>query len=159
MGTFCLLNAAKDAWMNGPHQPKQGCEDNRFHHISTDEVYGSSDNDTEFTEESPYRPSSPYSSSKASSDLIALSYHKTYGLNVVVSNASNNYGPRQHAEKLIPTIVRTALAGNHIPIYGQGSNLRDWLHVADHARAVDRIFHHGQEGINTTFVPRLNDEI
>lgn len=99
-----------------------------------------------FHETTPYAPNSPYSASKASSDFIVRSYHKTYGMNTVISNCSNNYGPHQHKEKLIPTIIRKAIAGESIPIYGDGSNVRDWLYVEDHCRAIDRIFHQGATG-------------
>ena len=120
----------------------------RFHQISTDEVYGSLPlgDGNRFSEDSPLLPSSPYSSTKASADLIALSYFKTYGLPVTVSRCSNNYGERQHAEKLIPTVIRAALADKPVPIYGSGKNVRDWLHVSDHVRAVDMIIRGGRPG-------------
>ena len=120
----------------------------RFHHISTDEVYGTlSDDPNElFTEETPYAPNSPYSASKASSDMIVRSYHHTYGMNTVITNCSNNYGPKQHDEKLIPTIIRNALYGNPIPIYGDGKNIRDWLYVLDHCKGIDLAFHKGKAG-------------
>ncbi len=147
VGTFTLLDAARRTWLSAPHQVKEEYKNARFHHISTDEVYGSLENDgTLFTENTPYDPSSPYSSAKASSDLIARAYHRTYGLNVTISNCSNNYGPKQHPEKLIPKIISNALSGKNIPIYGDGKNIRDWLYVLDHCKAIDLIFHTGKAG-------------
>ncbi len=146
MGTFNLLDIAYKYWMSGAGKVKTGYESSRFHHISTDEVYGALGETGIFTEESNYAPNSPYSASKASSDLIVRSYSKTYGLNVVTTNCSNNYGPRQNKEKLIPTVIRSALAGKPIPIYGNGENIRDWLHVQDHAAAIDMAFHKGETG-------------
>jgi len=145
-GTFNLLEAARHYWMESPHQVKAGYEQCRFHHISTDEVYGSLEETGLFTETTSYAPNSPYSASKASSDLLVRSYYHTYGLNVVTSNCSNNYGPKQHNEKLIPTIIRTALALEPIPIYGDGRNIRDWLYVLDHCRGIDLVFHQGRSG-------------
>ncbi len=118
----------------------------RFHHISTDEVYGSLGDSGYFSENTPYAPNSPYSASKASSDMIVRSYFHTYGTNVVTTNCSNNYGPKQHQEKLIPTIIRNALSEQPIPIYGDGKNIRDWLYVLDHCKAVDLVFHNGKSG-------------
>jgi dTDP-glucose 4,6-dehydratase len=120
----------------------------RFHQISTDEVYGDLplDSPDAFTEDSPLRPSSPYSASKAAADLLTLSYHKTHGLSVSVSRSANNYGPYQHPEKLIPKAVQYALDATPFPIYGNGQNVRDWLHVLDHCRAVDLIVHHAPSG-------------
>ncbi len=118
----------------------------RFHHISTDEVYGTLNETDLFTEETPYAPNSPYSASKASSDMIVRSYSETYGLDTVITNCSNNYGPKQHDEKLIPTIIRKALAGESIPIYGDGKNIRDWLYVLDHCRGIDIVYHTGKSG-------------
>ncbi|MBR4315904.1 MAG: GDP-mannose 4,6-dehydratase, partial [Alphaproteobacteria bacterium] len=119
----------------------------RFHHISTDEVYGTLDFDNEmFTEKTHYAPNSPYSASKASSDFIVRAYHHTFGMNTTTSNCSNNYGPKQHSEKLIPTIIRKCLAGENIPVYGNGKNIRDWLYVLDHCKAIDLIFHKGVSG-------------
>ena len=123
-----------------------GFESNRFLHISTDEVYGTLGQDGLFTEKTPYAPNSPYSASKASSDFFVRSYFHTYGLNVVTTNCSNNYGPRQHDEKLIPTIIRKALNNENIPIYGDGQNIRDWLFVMDHCRGIDLVFHKGKIG-------------
>ena len=145
-GTFNLLNTAKNYWMNGPNNVKEGCESNRFLHVSTDEVYGSLGKEGLFTEKTPYAPNSPYSASKASSDFIARSYYHTYGFNVVTTNCSNNYGPRQHDEKLIPTIIRKALSGENIPIYGDGKNIRDWLFVIDHCKGIDLAFKKGEAG-------------
>jgi dTDP-glucose 4,6-dehydratase len=115
-------------------------------HISTDEVYGSLAKEGLFTESTPYAPNSPYSASKASSDLLVRSYFHTYGLNVVTTNCSNNYGPKQHSEKLIPTIIRKAIISQPIPIYGDGMNVRDWLYVLDHAKGIDLAFHKGHSG-------------
>ncbi|MEF3078233.1 dTDP-glucose 4,6-dehydratase [Winogradskyella poriferorum] len=145
-GTFNLLNTAKNHWMHEPFLFKKGCENNRFHHISTDEVYGSLDKVGLFTEETSYAPNSPYSASKASSDFIVRSYYHTYGMNVVTTNCSNNYGPRQNDEKLIPTIIRKAISGEDIPIYGKGNNIRDWLYVEDHCNGIDLVFSNGKSG-------------
>lgn len=145
-GTFTLLDAARSHWMTGPFEAKPGCTQNRFHHISTDEVYGSLGPTGLFTEKTPYAPNSPYSASKASSDLLVRSYFHTYGMNVVTTNCSNNYGPKQHREKLIPTIIRKALAGEAIPIYGDGQNVRDWLYVADHGNGILKVFESGRAG-------------
>lgn len=145
-GTFNLLNTAKNYWMEAPFSFKEGCENNRFHHISTDEVYGSLGETGLFTEETPYAPNSPYSASKASSDFIVRSYFHTYGMSVVTTNCSNNYGPKQHNEKLIPTIIRKALNNEAIPIYGDGKNIRDWLYVEDHCRGINLVFHKGKLG-------------
>jgi dTDP-glucose 4,6-dehydratase len=136
-GTFNLLENARIFWKS---------KNNRFHHISTDEVYGSLGENGFFTEESNYQPNSPYSASKASSDFLVRSYYHTYGMNVVTSNCSNNYGPKQHDEKLIPTIIRCAIKGVRIPIYGNGKNIRDWLFVDDHCRGIDSIYHKGKAG-------------
>jgi len=145
-GTFILLEAAKKYWTDSPNSPKDGFENARFHHISTDEVYGSLGSEGFFTEETAYAPNSPYSASKASSDFLVRSYFHTYGLNVVTSNCSNNYGPKQHDEKLIPTIIRKALNGDAIPIYGDGSNVRDWLYVLDHCKGIKLVFTNGKAG-------------
>ncbi len=146
LGTFTLLDVARNYWMSAPHQFRAGYEDCRFHHISTDEVYGALGDTGYFTEKTPYDPSSPYSSSKASSDMIVRAYYRTYGMDVTVSNCSNNYGPKQHPEKLIPKIISNALSGKDIPIYGDGKNVRDWLYVLDHCKAIDLIFHKGKSG-------------
>lgn len=136
LGTFNLLDAFR----------KKCKKSSRFLHISTDEVYGTLGETGYFTEKTPYAPNSPYSASKASSDMLVRSYFHTYGMNVVTSNCSNNYGPRQHQEKLIPTIIRSALGEKPIPIYGDGKNIRDWLYVMDHCRALDIVFHKGMAG-------------
>lgn len=140
-GTFTLLDVAKNHWLHS-----ENSNTNRFHHISTDEVYGSLGKTGTFTETTPYAPNSPYSASKASSDFLVRSYFRTYGLNTVTTNCSNNYGPKQHAEKLIPTIIHNALNLKRIPIYGNGKNIRDWLFVLDHCKGIDLVFHHGQDG-------------
>ena len=145
-GTFNLIDVAKSNWMEAPFKYKDGCENNRFHHISTDEVYGSLGETGLFTENTHYAPNSPYSASKASSDFIIRSYFHTYGMNVVTTNCSNNYGPKQHDEKLIPTIIRKALNGESIPIYGDGKNIRDWLYVLDHCKGIDLVFETGKSG-------------
>ncbi|MGE4383692.1 MAG: dTDP-glucose 4,6-dehydratase [Arcobacter sp.] len=147
-GTFTLIDVAYKYWMNKPFEYKTKYQDCRFHHISTDEVYGtlSLDPNDLFTENTPYAPNSPYSASKASSDMIVRAYNETYGLNTVITNCSNNYGPKQHDEKLIPTIIRNALKGNPIPIYGDGKNIRDWLYVLDHCKGIDIVFHLGRTG-------------
>lgn len=157
-GTFTLLDVAYKHWMEGPFKykspeprtPNSEPDENvpRFHHISTDEVYGTLSDDPNdlFTEETPYAPNSPYSASKASSDMIVRSYVETYGMNCVITNCSNNYGPKQHDEKLIPTIIRKALAGEPIPIYGDGKNIRDWLYVLDHCKGIDLVYHTGKKG-------------
>lgn len=146
VGTFTLLDAARKHWMEKPFSKKPEHQNSRFLHISTDEVYGTLGQSGLFTESTAYAPNSPYSASKASSDLIVRSYFHTYGMNVVTTNCSNNYGPRQHLEKLIPTVVRTALAGETIPVYGLGENIRDWLYVEDHCRGLELAFHHGKAG-------------
>ena len=144
-GTFTLIDVARAYWMNKPFTYKEDYENCRFHHISTDEVYGTLNETDLFTESTPYAPNSPYSASKASSDMIVRSYQETYGLNTVITNCSNNYGPKQHDEKLIPTIIRKALAGESIPIYGDGKNIRDWLYVLDHCKGIDLVYHTGKE--------------
>ncbi len=146
VGTFTLLDAARRHWMKTSFEPVAGREQNRFLHISTDEVFGTLGKEGYFTEKTPYAPNSPYSASKASSDMLVRSYFHTYGLNVVTTNCSNNYGPKQHKEKLIPTILRNALAGKPIPIYGDGLNVRDWLYVLDHARGILLAFNNGKAG-------------
>ncbi len=138
IGTHTLLETAKQIWGEG--------SPNKFVHISTDEVYGSLKEEGYFTEKSPIKPSSPYSSSKASSDLIALAYKETYKMNVNVTNCSNNYGPYQHNEKLIPHMIKLALKNEKLPVYGEGLNIRDWLYVEDHCEAIDIVFHKGVAG-------------
>ena len=118
----------------------------RFHYVSTDEIYGTLGKTGKFSETTPFDPNSPYSASKASGNLFVNAYLETYDLNVITTSCSNNYGPHQHREKLIPTIVRTALAGDDIPIYGKGDNVRDWLFVEDHCVAIDEVFHNGKVG-------------
>ncbi|WP_435414247.1 dTDP-glucose 4,6-dehydratase [Polaribacter aestuariivivens] len=145
-GTFNLLDVAKKHWMNSPNNFKKGFEESRFHHISTDEVYGTLGANGLFTEETPYAPNSPYSASKASSDFMVRSYCHTYGMNVVTTNCSNNYGPKQHDEKLIPTIIRKAVSGENIPIYGDGKNIRDWLYVLDHCKGIELVYKNGKSG-------------
>jgi dTDP-glucose 4,6-dehydratase len=145
-GTFTLLDVARKYWMNSPFEYKNGFSDNRFLHISTDEVYGSLGPEGYFTEKTSYAPNSPYSASKASSDFLVRSYFHTYGMNVVTTNCSNNYGPKQHSEKLIPTIIRSALTLKPIPIYGDGLNIRDWLFVVDHCTGIDLAYHKGAPG-------------
>lgn len=145
-GTFTLLDVARHHWLDAPFSVKKNYENARFHHISTDEVYGTLGDTGLFTESTPYAPNSPYSASKASSDMIVRAYFHTYGMNVTTSNCSNNYGPKQHNEKLIPTIIRKALTGQNIPIYGDGKNVRDWLFVLDHCTGIDLVFHKGKAG-------------
>lgn len=138
LGTHTLLEAARQVWGEGSN--------NKFVHISTDEVYGSLKEDGYFTETSPIKPNSPYSSSKAGSDLIALAYSKTFNMNVSVTNCSNNYGPYQHHEKLIPHMISLALKNEKLPVYGEGLNIRDWLYVEDHCEAIDLVLHKGRKG-------------
>ncbi|MCX6351871.1 MAG: dTDP-glucose 4,6-dehydratase [Bacteroidetes bacterium] len=138
IGTLNLLNAAKNIWKE--------MDGKLFYHISTDEVYGSLGATGYFTEETAYDPNSPYSASKASSDHLVRAYHHTYGLPTVISNCSNNYGPYQFPEKLIPLIIKNILEGNPLPVYGKGENIRDWLWVGDHVSAIDVIYHKGKNG-------------
>jgi dTDP-glucose 4,6-dehydratase len=145
-GTFNLLDVAKNFWMDAPNVCKNEFNNARFHHISTDEVFGTLGTTGLFTEETPYAPNSPYSASKASSDFIVRSYFHTYGMNVVTTNCSNNYGPKQHDEKLIPTIIRKAISGDNIPIYGDGKNIRDWLYVLDHCKGIELTYQKGEVG-------------
>jgi len=145
-GTFTLIDVAYKYWMDKPFVFKLGYDDCRFHHISTDEVYGTLGETGLFTEETPYAPNSPYSASKAGSDMIVRSYFHTYGMNTVITNCSNNYGPKQHNEKLIPTIIRKAIKGEDIPIYGDGSNIRDWLYVLDHCKGIALVYETGSVG-------------
>jgi dTDP-glucose 4,6-dehydratase len=145
-GTFTLIDVAYKYWMEKPFLFNCGYETCRFHHISTDEVYGTLGETGLFTEATPYAPNSPYSASKAGSDMIVRSYYHTYGMNTVITNCSNNYGPKQHNEKLIPTIIRKAVNGENIPIYGDGKNIRDWLYVLDHCKGIDLVYHTGKVG-------------
>ena len=139
LGTLSLLEASKISW-------DLSSKNNIFYHISTDEVYGSLGLEGSFTEYSKYDPNSPYSASKASSDHFVRAYHKTYGLPILISNCSNNYGPNQHAEKMIPNIINSLLKQIKIPIYGDGKNIRDWLYVDDHCDAIELIFNNGNCG-------------
>ena len=138
-GTLNLLEAARQHWGNNAKQQ-------RFYHISTDEVFGSLGSDGYFTETTAYDPRSPYSASKAASDHLVRAYFHTYGLPVVLSNCSNNYGPGQHPEKLIPLMIKNIIAQKPLPVYGKGENIRDWLYVEDHAQAIDLILHQGSLG-------------
>jgi dTDP-glucose 4,6-dehydratase len=141
VGTHALLKSARARWLTeepGPH---------RFHHVSTDEVYGSLEpHDPAFRETTPYAPNSPYAASKAASDHLVRAYHHTYGLDVTISNCSNNYGPFQFPEKLIPLVLMNMLSGKALPIYGDGSNVRDWLYVEDHCRGIEAILERGEPG-------------
>ncbi len=139
VGTFHLLEACRGFW--GKH-----VQGRRFHHVSTDEVYGSLGSTGYFTESTPYAPNSPYSASKASSDLLARAYHHTYGLPIVITNCSNNYGPFQFPEKLIPVVIQNVLTRQPIPVYGDGLNVRDWLYVRDHAEALWQVLSRGRDG-------------
>ncbi|OGS80505.1 MAG: dTDP-glucose 4,6-dehydratase [Gallionellales bacterium GWA2_59_43] len=143
VGTYTLLEAARNYW-NGLEGERKAAF--RFHHISTDEVYGSLGDEGFFTEETAYQPNSPYSASKASSDHLVRAWHHTYGLPVVTTNCSNNYGPYHFPEKLIPLVILNAVNGKPLPIYGKGDNIRDWLYVEDHARALYRVMNEGRLG-------------
>jgi dTDP-glucose 4,6-dehydratase len=142
VGTHSLLKAARAEWLDaGTGRP------HRFHHISTDEVYGSlGPHDPAFSETTPYAPNSPYAASKAASDHLVRAYHRTYGLETTLTNCSNNYGPYQYPEKLIPLFLRNCLVGEKLPIYGDGMNVRDWLHVEDHCRAIELALQRGRSG-------------
>lgn len=142
VGTFNILEECRQLWMESPAR----FAGSRFLHVSTDEVYGSLGPEGTFTETSPYAPNSPYSATKAGSDFLVRSYHKTFNMNVVTTNCSNNFGPHQHDEKLIPTVIRKALAHERIPVYGKGNNIRDWLYVTDHCRAIFEVFQRGKAG-------------
>jgi len=146
VGSFNLLDVAYKSWMDAPNKVKSGYKNSRFLHVSTDEVYGTLGKEGLFQENTPYAPNSPYSASKASSDFIVRSYFHTYGMNVVTTNCSNNYGPNQHDEKLIPTIIRKCLSEENIPIYGNGLNVRDWLYVLDHCKGIEIVFNKGVSG-------------
>jgi dTDP-glucose 4,6-dehydratase len=143
VGTYTLLEGARHYWQNLSSEAQA---DFRFHHISTDEVYGSLGPDGYFTEETPYQPNSPYSASKAASDHLVRAWHHTYGLPVVTTNCSNNYGPYHFPEKLIPLVIIKALRGEPLPVYGKGDNIRDWLYVEDHARALRLVLEKGRPG-------------
>ena len=143
-GTFALLEAVRKKWLDELKLDKNTC---RFHHISTDEVFGTlKEFDPAFSETTSYAPNSPYSASKAGSDHLVRAYHHTYGLPVTTSNCSNNYGPYQHKEKLIPTVIKSCLSNQSIPVYGDGSNIRDWLYVLDHCEAIEQIITKGNVG-------------
>lgn len=139
VGTFALLELARNYWVEAERE-------GRFLHVSTDEVYGSLGDDGAFTEETPYDPSSPYSASKAASDHLVRAYHRTFGLDVVITNCSNNYGPYQYPEKLIPVIIRNIRDHEPLPVYGDGKNVRDWLYVEDHCEAIWKVFTDGESG-------------
>jgi dTDP-glucose 4,6-dehydratase len=142
LGTHSLLKAARRLWLEEKIVPVH-----RFHHVSTDEVYGSlGPQDAAFTEATPYAPNSPYSASKAASDHLVRAYHHTYGLRTTISNCSNNYGPYQFPEKLIPLMIAQLLAGKSLPVYGDGRNIRDWLHVEDHCRGIAAVLEQGKSG-------------
>ncbi len=143
-GTHALLEAARAAWRAGDGRWREGC---RFHHVSTDEVYGSlGEDDPAFSESTPYAPNSPYAASKAASDHLVRAWAHTFDLPVTISNCSNNYGPRQYPEKLLPLTILNAVHGKRLPIYGKGTNIRDWLHVDDHCRGIDLILTKGRPG-------------
>lgn len=138
LGTQVLLDVAREKWGEG--------SPNKFVHISTDEVFGTLGPEGYFNEERQIQPNSPYSASKAGSDMVARAYHETFKMNVNITNCSNNYGAYQHHEKLIPTVIRTALADEKVPVYGQGINIRDWLYVEDHCKAIDMVYHNAPAG-------------
>jgi dTDP-glucose 4,6-dehydratase len=140
VGTFNLLEACRERWLS----PKSKVQSPKFHHVSTDEVYGSLGATGMFTEMTPYAPNSPYSASKASSDFLVRAYHHTYGLPAVITNCSNNYGPFQFPEKLIPVVIQSILARKPVPVYGDGMNVRDWLYVLDHAEALWTVLNKGK---------------
>jgi dTDP-glucose 4,6-dehydratase len=144
VGTFNLLEACRAAWSTGA--PRSTLHAPRFHHVSTDEVYGSLGPSGFFTETTAYAPNSPYSASKAASDMLVRAYHHTYGLPTVITNCSNNYGPYQFPEKLIPVVIQSVLARRPVPVYGDGMNVRDWLYVRDHAEALWRVLTQGKIG-------------
>lgn len=148
LGTFVLLEAARERWLGGKRLGAGFAGASvRFHQVSTDEVYGSlGDDDPPFTEQTPYAPNSPYSASKAAADHLVRAYAHTYGLPVTITNCSNNYGPYQHTEKFIPTVVSACLGERPIPVYGTGTNVRDWLHVLDHCTAIDAVLRRGVPG-------------
>jgi dTDP-glucose 4,6-dehydratase len=142
IGTFNILEECRNLWLD----ERDPMENHRFLHVSTDEVYGTLGETGSFTETTPYAPNSPYSATKAGSDMLVRSYYHTFGLNAVITNCSNNYGRHQHAEKLIPTVIRKALAHEPIPVYGKGDNIRDWVHVEDHCSALATVFQDGTAG-------------
>ena len=142
VGTFNLLEACRECWLS----PKSKVQSPRFHHVSTDEVFGSLGPKGYFTETTPYAPNSPYSATKAASDMLVRAYHHTYGLPAVITNCSNNYGPFQFPEKLIPVVIQSILARKPVPVYGDGMNVRDWLYVRDHAEALWKVLARGKIG-------------
>ena len=146
VGTFNLLEACRAAWLTPTSDLGPPASGFRFHHVSTDEVFGSLGPTGSFTETTPYAPNSPYSASKGASDMLVRAYHHTYGLPAVITNCSNNYGPYQFPEKLIPVVIQSALARKAIPVYGDGLNVRDWLYVRDHAEALWQVLTRGQDG-------------
>ena len=149
IGTFNLLECCREFWLSPPATAGEGigpAAARRFHHVSTDEVYGSLGPTGYFTENSPYAPNSPYSASKASSDMLVRAYHHTYGLNTVITNCSNNYGPYQFPEKLIPVVIQNLIHRKPVPVYGDGMNVRDWLYVRDHAEALWQVLQRGIAG-------------
>ena len=148
LGTQNLLDAARRAWVTGKNEKGYPTwrKNVRFHQVSTDEVYGSLGAEGFFTEETPLCPHSPYSASKASADMIVMAYHDTYQMPVTITRCSNNYGPYHFPEKLIPLIIKNILEGKRLPVYGDGSNVRDWLYVEDHCKAIDLVLHKGQDG-------------
>lgn len=141
VGTFNILEECRQLWLESGELKK-----GRFLHVSTDEVYGALGGNGKFTEDTPYAPNSPYSATKAGSDFLVRSYFHTFGMNIVITNCSNNFGPHQHDEKLIPTVIRSAYAGDPIPVYGKGENVRDWLYVLDHCKALLAAFFDGKSG-------------
>ncbi len=145
-GAFTLLEAARKTWLNGPNEYKEEYKGARFCQVSADSVWGAKSDASLSKESAPYTPDTPYSAGKAAADLLTLSYYKTYGLQTTVAVCSNNYGPFQHDEKFIPTIVRAALYGQSIPVYGNGENVRDWLYARDTAAAVEAVFNSGRAG-------------
>jgi dTDP-glucose 4,6-dehydratase len=147
IGTVNLLNASKKLWQGTPSPNGEGWEEARFYHVSTDEVYGALGDTGFFTEETKYDPHSPYSASKAASDHFVRAYHDTYGIQVVISNCSNNYGPNHFPEKLIPLFINNIIHKKPLPVYGDGLYTRDWLYVKDHAAAIDLVFHKGKNGV------------
>lgn len=161
LGTQSLLEAARSVWLDGSRS--SGIVSHRFHHVSTDEVYGSLESsDPPFTENSPLRPNSLYAASKAAADLLVQSYHRSYGLEMTISNCSNNYGPFQFPEKLVPLTIVSILRGERVSIYGDGLQVRDWLHVSDHCRAIERVLDVGRPGATYAiggWAPRTNLEV
>jgi dTDP-glucose 4,6-dehydratase len=146
VGTFNLLEACRDCWLSSGSKVQSSKWEVRFHHVSTDEVYGSLGPTGLFRETTPYAPNSPYSASKAASDMLVRAYHHTYGLPTVITNCSNNYGPYQFPEKLIPVVIQSILARQPVPVYGDGMNVRDWLYVRDHAEALWLVLARGKIG-------------